>query len=890
MNIKTHSFFLPTATLALLLGFIGFMGLNSLLAEPEGYSQQLTDCQTMIVTASQYTEFLNATAKADPHNLYDFSMAADPSGTIIIRSGKPGHYYYSVSSSGQDCEISYVNEASAMRYCNWIENGQPVGNQGPETTEDGVYALDTLDIRSEDIADVFSKIRASKNPNATYYITDITRDDKTETDLSLKSNKKGFLMKVSLPSILTFALPSASSASSQISTPSIKEIGEVIGFIGLAAFGHELMMSRSGMTERPDTRIQNSSTSRINEREANDTSATSSSKYFKTHATEHLKIAAKIQPKTIGLEADHPWMKAYDHSSTVASVYSNAAQDIISGGKAVENHHLFGTASAQKEISDYLIKAAKCHEKAIQAKNEGNTQVASLYDGAYFLYVQAAETRKPRKQKTKKESLSLAGEAKQKELDAERVLQTLSLNTPLAGTLVTPKKRPSIDSATMTTKESSPKSTSSDEAKGNLFPSPSAKTEALAKAAQDLKSAAKYEKDVDQAVSNISKMLDTENCKEAFDKMDALMDQRVAADIAANSALIAAKNIEDRLIHFQKLSEENLITEESSLNDSLLFIAADLSLAAIKKTTEQVRSVALSIMNEPKYQGAIANEALAPLQTINDADFNDILTTKQPAIVAESTFSMFAAKQEAFEANFPTLVAKQEALNRAAQRAEAAFQYAEATIDALNDVFEIFFFCNDYPTTEQRLAKPCHHLADTRSIANAAAENIREHLAALERLPELEKNTGVKESSYDDVKLLIAVDLAVDAVEKAAQATQIVAKDIIKNNEYDRWEWEEIRTQALTDLEEAEKAFKEAIQCNNAANEEKTSKSPIDITAPLSYKNEGESSYEEDLYEDLDNIPPSDGGSYLREYTSPSPEAPRDEIVSPNYLRKNSFG
>jgi formylglycine-generating enzyme required for sulfatase activity len=90
------------------------------------------------VTAGQYTEFLNAVAKADPNGLYNTSMS-DPSGAQIVQTGISPNYSYSVAADWADRPVNYVSFWDAARFANWLHNNQPTGPQGPGTTEDGAY-------------------------------------------------------------------------------------------------------------------------------------------------------------------------------------------------------------------------------------------------------------------------------------------------------------------------------------------------------------------------------------------------------------------------------------------------------------------------------------------------------------------------------------------------------------------------------------------------------------------------------------------------------------------------------------------------------------------------------------------------------------------------------
>ena len=99
------------------------------------------------VTAGQYTEFLNAIAAADPNGLYDADMAG-ADGCQILQSGVSGSYTYSVAPDWADRPVNYVSWFDAIRFVNWLHNGQPTGAQSAATTEDGAYdtSLAYLDV------------------------------------------------------------------------------------------------------------------------------------------------------------------------------------------------------------------------------------------------------------------------------------------------------------------------------------------------------------------------------------------------------------------------------------------------------------------------------------------------------------------------------------------------------------------------------------------------------------------------------------------------------------------------------------------------------------------------------------------------------------------------
>ncbi|HLB33111.1 MAG: hypothetical protein A3F67_00990 [Verrucomicrobia bacterium RIFCSPHIGHO2_12_FULL_41_10] len=94
------------------------------------------------VTVEQYTRFLNAVAATDAYQLYDQRMSCLAKDYKIIRSGISGHYTYAATYDTPLTSITFVDLYCALRFCNWLQNGQPIGNQDETTTERGAYILD----------------------------------------------------------------------------------------------------------------------------------------------------------------------------------------------------------------------------------------------------------------------------------------------------------------------------------------------------------------------------------------------------------------------------------------------------------------------------------------------------------------------------------------------------------------------------------------------------------------------------------------------------------------------------------------------------------------------------------------------------------------------------
>ncbi|MCG3181526.1 MAG: hypothetical protein BIFFINMI_03922 [Phycisphaerae bacterium] len=90
------------------------------------------------VTVAQYVEFLNAVADSDPHGVFTSKSDAYD---LITRTGSDGSYSYAAKSGAGNLPMQRVSVFSAMRYVNWLQNGQPTAPQGIFTTEDGAYDM-----------------------------------------------------------------------------------------------------------------------------------------------------------------------------------------------------------------------------------------------------------------------------------------------------------------------------------------------------------------------------------------------------------------------------------------------------------------------------------------------------------------------------------------------------------------------------------------------------------------------------------------------------------------------------------------------------------------------------------------------------------------------------
>ena len=102
------------------------------------------------ITNAQYAEFLNAVADTDTYGLYNATYMGDPRTLYsggITRTGSAGSFTYSLTPGALDPDfwaqkpVNWVSFWDALRFANWLHNGQPTGPQGSGTTEDGAYTL-----------------------------------------------------------------------------------------------------------------------------------------------------------------------------------------------------------------------------------------------------------------------------------------------------------------------------------------------------------------------------------------------------------------------------------------------------------------------------------------------------------------------------------------------------------------------------------------------------------------------------------------------------------------------------------------------------------------------------------------------------------------------------
>jgi formylglycine-generating enzyme len=143
--------YIPTVPIVPIGGMANPADVHGALYGAVGYEYRMGKYE---VTAGQYCAFLNAVARnitTDTYGLYNASGLSNVAGCKIRRSGSAGNYSYLVDANGDGIEdadrinrpVNFVKFSAAMRFANWMANGQPTTLGMPDltTTEDGSYYL-----------------------------------------------------------------------------------------------------------------------------------------------------------------------------------------------------------------------------------------------------------------------------------------------------------------------------------------------------------------------------------------------------------------------------------------------------------------------------------------------------------------------------------------------------------------------------------------------------------------------------------------------------------------------------------------------------------------------------------------------------------------------------
>lgn len=133
-----HGFRVASINNPINIPYFTIVGNINNISDSTGYGSVSYEYQIAqyVITCCEYVYFLNCIAKSDTYNLYNSLMT-----TRISRTGTDGNYIYFVNGSYANKPVTPVSWFNAARYCNWLHNNRPNGNQDLSTTEDGAYFL-----------------------------------------------------------------------------------------------------------------------------------------------------------------------------------------------------------------------------------------------------------------------------------------------------------------------------------------------------------------------------------------------------------------------------------------------------------------------------------------------------------------------------------------------------------------------------------------------------------------------------------------------------------------------------------------------------------------------------------------------------------------------------
>lgn len=120
------------------------------------------------VTNAQYAAFLNSVAIHDTHALYNARMGDPMDLGGIARTGDPGAYAYRPLEGRARLPVNHVSFFDAVRFVNWLHNGQPTGLQDITTTENGAYSIPS----DPDLVYSWSGDREIREPGARAFLPD----------------------------------------------------------------------------------------------------------------------------------------------------------------------------------------------------------------------------------------------------------------------------------------------------------------------------------------------------------------------------------------------------------------------------------------------------------------------------------------------------------------------------------------------------------------------------------------------------------------------------------------------------------------------------------------------------------------------------------------------
>lgn len=319
-----------------------------------------------------------------------------------------------------------------------------------------------------------------------------------------------------------------------------------------------------------------------------------------------------------------------------------------------------------------------------------------------------------------------------------------------------------------------------------------ARKEALQRAIHYAKDVTKYAEDTDKATMSVDRVMRlAKDNKRIVPFMTAAFDIELAIDVIT----AAVEHAETHLAHLGESPQ--LADAEACHQDASFLLELKLALTAVKEAAEKTQSAAEVAMDDDKYKGTIATDALASIRTLqvsHDTLFEnvDAITTSLPVM----------------ELQFPTLDAKKAALHHSIQHAEIVAKYAsDLRGEPVKNFSNALMASDNTEITDEYFEQ----LSDARSkVVVALTTSAIAIRNAKERLDQWEVLSGENtlSSSQKEAQLFASLDVTTQALEKSTEDLVLKLQPV---KEYEEL-WPIDVEKALVGLKAAQETYKASLE------------------------------------------------------------------------------
>lgn len=351
-----------------------------------------------------------------------------------------------------------------------------------------------------------------------------------------------------------------------------------------------------------------------------------------------------------------------------------------------------------------------------------------------------------------------------------------------------------IDQVNRSTKASQDTSTTLSVPVEKTFSNQAERIKILNKAATCAKAVVQFAADAEQATISIYNVLQLVIDGRRDDKRtEPISIAAGCGEIATEAIEGSLKNIEGHLVSLKSLEAEPAQPEPVS-TDEMLLVELNLAITALKEATEQLYSASEAAMDDTRYHGERADQALAPIKALyknHDALFKE----------ADAITRLLPIKAPAF----PSFAAKKEALRQLLQDAEKATAYATDLMDGPATQFcNILETYHDNDAAEEHLSQLVEAdraVQAASAISAIAIRNATHHLHQWETLTD--ENTLAATS--DEAFVFASLELVPPTLEKAAK-NLAAAIEPVEEYKSTWWHAENVEN-TLTSLQTIKEAY-----------------------------------------------------------------------------------